>query len=680
MKTKRKLVWKIAIVALFMATIIVGCKKDEDIGIRPKVTSTDPINKATGIAVNSTISAIFSVGMDPSTITVANFTLQKGTATVTGTTGYTGSTATFNPASNLDPNSNYTATITTGVQDLDGKSLAKDYIWTFTTGAIPDVTLPTVTATDPANNATEVTLNKVIVATFSEPMDPPTVTSLTFTLKQGETSVPGVVTCTGTTGTFTPASNLEPNKIYTGTITIGAKDMSGNALASNFTFSFTTGNAPDILLPMVNSTDPVNNATDVLLNKVVSLTFSEAMDPLTINNTTFTLKNGETTVTGIVTKTATTATFTPSADLLPGTVYTATITTGVKDLTGNPLAANTVWTFTTGVLPTVISTDPANLATGVVLNKTVTAEFSAPMDPLTLTGTTFTVKQGASSVAGTVSYTGTTASFNSSGNLLPSTTYTVTVTTGAKSQPGFQLAVDYVWTFTTGELPTVISTDPANLATGVVLNKTVTAESKYKIPVILVFLMAVVFDYRLIMHSLESKFIEFGIALGGATAIYLVLNRYYGKGPKIFFIKEVWITIIYSIAIWGGPIIEAGDRINIVQGLLFFAFGLLIFSNVLICSFFEREIDSREGLRSFALDFGEELTLKLSIIAAGMAIIIAVVTYITFRVNGIPALILILIGTGYLSIMMRRNLFVDKESYGTLANLLLLLSFLSIIG
>ena len=201
---------------------------------------------------------------------------------------------------------------------------------------------------------------------------------------------------------------------------------------------------------------------------------------------------------------------------------------------------------------------------------------------------------------------------------------------------------------------------------------------KYKIPVFLVFLMGVVFDYRLVMHSLEPKFIQFGIALGGATAIYLLLNRYYGKGPRIFFIKEVWISLIYSIAIWGGPIIEVGDKINIPQGFLLFSFGLLIFSNVLICSFFDRETDSREGLRSFALDFGEGLTMKLSIIAAGMAIIIAFIAYFKFTVNGIPVLVLILIGTGYLAIMVWRDLFTNAERYTTLANLLLLLSFLAI--
>ncbi len=206
---------------------------------------------------------------------------------------------------------------------------------------------PTVTLTNPASNATGVSISQSISATFSEPMNPSTITTLTFTIKQGSTLVPGAVTYTGTQATFTPSSVLEINKIYTGTISTGVKDMTGDALISNYTFSFTTGNTPDTNKPTISSTDPLNNSTSVARNKVVAINFSEAMDPLTINASTFTLKQGSTAVSGSVVYAGTTATFSP-ATLSAGTTYTATITTGAKDLAGNALAANTVWSFTTG--------------------------------------------------------------------------------------------------------------------------------------------------------------------------------------------------------------------------------------------------------------------------------------------------------------------------------------------
>lgn len=101
-------------------------------------------------------------------------------------------------------------------------------------------------------------------------------------------------------------------------------------------------------LPVVNSTDPLNNATGVERNKAISLTFSEAMDASTINTSTFTLKQGATSVVGTVSYTAMKATFTPTSMLSVGTVYTATITTGAKNAAGKALAASKQWSFTTG--------------------------------------------------------------------------------------------------------------------------------------------------------------------------------------------------------------------------------------------------------------------------------------------------------------------------------------------
>ena len=101
-------------------------------------------------------------------------------------------------------------------------------------------------------------------------------------------------------------------------------------------------------LPLGTSSDPLNNVTGVARNKVLTFTFSEAMDPLTINNSTFILKQGSTTIPGTVSYSGTTATFTPTNILDANTTYTATITTGAKTLTGNSLAANAVWSFITG--------------------------------------------------------------------------------------------------------------------------------------------------------------------------------------------------------------------------------------------------------------------------------------------------------------------------------------------
>ena len=451
----------------------------------PIVSFTDPANLATGVALNQKVAATFSKTMDASTINSSTFTLMQGTTPVSGFVSYSGKTTIFAPANNLLPNTLYTATITTGSKDLAGIALVNNYVWTFTTGAAIVVTPPTVNSTDPVDLATAVALNQKVAATFSKTMDASTITTATFTLKQGTTSVSGFVSYTGTTATFAPASNLLASTTYTATITTGSKDLSGNALAANYVWTFTTGAAVVIVPPTVSLTDPVNLDTGVPLNQKISATFSKTMDASTIQTSTYYLRQGTTSISGFVSYTGTTALFTPASNLLPNTLYTVTITTGAKDLSGNALAANYVWTFTTGAAvvvtpPTVISTDPNNLAIAVPLNQKVAATFSKTMDASTLTTATFTLKQGTTSISGFVSYSGTIATFAPASNLLASTLYTATITTGAKDLAGNALANDYVWTFTTGAAvvivpPTVILADPLNLATGVALDKQISA-------------------------------------------------------------------------------------------------------------------------------------------------------------------------------------------------------------
>lgn len=315
----------------------------------PTVTSTFPANAATNVALNIKVTAAFSKVMD-SLSTTKSFTLANtslGGTPVNGSVSYAGITAVFTPSGNLLANTTYTATISNYAKDNVGNALASAYTWSFTTGAAANLISPTVVSTVPLNAATNVALNTKVSATFSEAMDPNTMNGTTFTLKQGTTLIAGAVNYTGVTATFTPVANLLPSTTYTETISTNAKDLSGNALVNNYVWSFTTGTLPNTTPPTVLSTIPVNNATGVVLNQQVSATFSEAMDPLTISTNTFTLFNGTAAVTGVVTYSGTTAIFIPSANLISNTLYTATIKTGAKDLSGNALANNYVWSFTT---------------------------------------------------------------------------------------------------------------------------------------------------------------------------------------------------------------------------------------------------------------------------------------------------------------------------------------------
>jgi hypothetical protein len=436
----------------------------------PMVIATVPTDTATGVPVAQVLTATFNESMLCATLKspATTFTVNgPGVAPVAGTVSCAGAIAIFTPAADLAFNTLYTATINTGAQDLAGTPMVTSKVWTFRTLPAPPLP-PAVISTVPVNLAPNVPVNQTLSATFSEAMDPVTINSATFLLKKtGGAAVNGVIAYVpaGSVATFKPFANLAPSTNYTATITSGALDLNDSEGVVTYTRTFTTAAGPITIAPTVISTIPVTLPEDVnvSLNQAVSAVFSEAMNPATINSTTFMLTGpGVTPVSGLVAYAAIgdTLVFIPSSNLTADTTYTATITTGVQDLAGDPLAANYVWTFKTGAVvvavpPELVSTVPVNAAINVPLNQAVSATFSEAMDPLTLTTTTFQLMQGGTLIPATITYDAINfiATLTPTNPLTASTTYTATVTNGATDLAGNPLGntgAPNPWTFTTG--------------------------------------------------------------------------------------------------------------------------------------------------------------------------------------------------------------------------------------
>lgn len=132
-----------------------------------------------------------------------------------------------------------------------------------------------------------------------------------------------------------------------------------------------TNGDPEINAPTVMSTIPANNEADIVRNATVSITFSEAMDPATINTNTFTLKQGTSAISGDVIYSGNTATFTALNSFASAEVYIANISTGAKSAQGVALTNNSEWTFTTaGSNEPLATVDLGTAANYVILAKT----------------------------------------------------------------------------------------------------------------------------------------------------------------------------------------------------------------------------------------------------------------------------------------------------------------------
>jgi hypothetical protein len=421
------------------------------------ITQVIPVNLADSVEVNPVLSVAFKQGTDPSKVSETTIILKKGSNSVPGKTTIAGTTATFKPETDLAPETEYIATVTTSPAGGASETRLNEYSWRFKTGHHHHNQLLSILSTDPVDNAKSVPVTAILTVTFNQELTTLLRNSTAVILKNGVSSIQGKLSFSGSKAVFKPSSSLEPNTVYSAKVKMGTGyHFNDDKSSDSFSWSFTTtGGGTDVTAPKVSSVSPLNNALSVPAGSTYSVTFSEQMNPSTITSSTITVKQGTTPVAGKVTYSGVKATFTPDAPFSSNTAYTGTVTTDAKDVAGNSLAAAFTSVFTTVATgsdvtaPTAVSVSPQSNATAVAVNTKPAVTFSEAMSSSSITTTTFTLKQGATSVAGTVSYSGTTATFTPSAALTGNTVYTGTITTGAKDAAGNSIAANYTWNFTT---------------------------------------------------------------------------------------------------------------------------------------------------------------------------------------------------------------------------------------
>ena len=369
----------------------------------PTVTSTSPASGATGAAVNTTVNGTFSSAMQAGSLTTNTVTLvQQGTtALVSGTVGYNGitKTVTLTPAAALAPGTLYTATVkggASGAKDSTGTPMAADFVWSFTTASAGGGTTAflsdrtwayavsgwgpvekdTSNGEQAAGDGKPINIAGVVYAKGLGAHAPADIRYPANGCSLFTTNV-GVDNEVGTNGSVVFQIWVDGVKQYdSGVMTggVAAKSASIPLTGSNKELRLVVTDAgdgnsfdhadwagakitcvPDTVPPTVTAKTPGAGATGVAVNRAVSATFSKFMQAGSLTTGTMTLvKQGTTTaLAGTVSydPTTYTARLTLTAVLAANTSYTATIkggAGGATDMAGNPLAADMVWTFTTG--------------------------------------------------------------------------------------------------------------------------------------------------------------------------------------------------------------------------------------------------------------------------------------------------------------------------------------------
>ena len=238
----------------------------------------------------------------------------------------------------------------------------------------------------PAHLSTSVGVGASIVLEFSEAIDPAT---LEVTSTPESTNLDAVLSNNNSTATLKPQNDRQPNTQYT--VTVSAKDLAGNSLASSpiSPFEFTTGANPDTTAPTITSISPTNNAMNVSVSGLsVTLTFSEPIKPgsiqMQVNQGGFELGVATFVMPNVVRWSS------PPEPFEPNTTYSMQVS--ALDLANNALTGTGTFTFRTGAPadsspPRVAYTLPTLDRQAVPRNTSVVVAFSEPMKRASVEGT-----------------------------------------------------------------------------------------------------------------------------------------------------------------------------------------------------------------------------------------------------------------------------------------------------
>ena len=333
-----------------------------------------------------------------------------------------------------------------------------------------DITDPKILSVYPPKDTTDIDVTRDIIITFSEPIDKTTLTDKTCYLESGGIKHGVNYTAIGNNTSMILValdSALKYGTSYNIHVTVGVTDLRGNPLESAYQSTFTT-KSPDLVPPTITGTYPIDGEDSVFVMEKVTVFFSEPMNRSSVENSfTLTWPDGVPAVIKKVDGSFTwdednkSLTFTPLISLKEATNYTITVSAASTDLSGNHLAANNSFKFATvpNAPPVIVYLGPANQEDSVSVNTTVVADFSEPIDPASITSSTFNLKLNGVLVSGTFEFLNENSRviFRPDANLGFGKTYLVTLSTGIKdiSNPSLNMKANKTGTFITASQQTV---------------------------------------------------------------------------------------------------------------------------------------------------------------------------------------------------------------------------------
>ena len=461
----------------------------------------DPPNYAT-VGTNMVPKMMFSKPLNPLFVSNSTFTMDLNDTgqwiPLDVKLSADGLEVTLQPTMALLPNTTYRyyAGTPSALQDQNGNNVTAGWYY-FYTGSGAVTSGPTVTVI-PADLATDIPLNTQIRVTVNGTMDPTSWSQNSIQLLDNSMQpVPGTVAWVNSSMlTFNATSALSPGVTYTVQIPSGGfTDTNGNSVVP-YTSTFTTGAAAATGGLTFTGSNITWGATVTNNVQPIVLTFSQLLDPTTVNSSTLKVMNswnGNYGLAGTYAVSLNQVTFTPASPYPAGaSIYVGecggpTDVLGEVFQNGNCYPQQLVYFVMSTAAPDttalqVLSVSPGSGSTNVKPDTSISVTFNKSINPSTAQGNNALLYAGQGvQDRGSISLSsdGRTLTF-STGTLYCNARYTVYLPAGGISDfSGNSLANPYDSTFDTGCNPTtgngsVVGNAPGNNASGVPVNTLLT--------------------------------------------------------------------------------------------------------------------------------------------------------------------------------------------------------------
>ncbi|RPI99346.1 MAG: hypothetical protein EHM39_06690, partial [Chloroflexi bacterium] len=460
---KRRNRWGLVALLILLTSLLAGFSLlagglaiAQDDALPPQVVDTIPL-AGEELPLDGPVTFYFDQDMDAASVEAA-FSVSPAVA---GDLSWpTASTLVFTPTADYERAAEYSFTLADTAESAAGVPLVDAYTLNLRTVGYLEVS-----EVLPAPDSEAVDTDAIITVIFNRPVVPLVSVEDMGTLPQPLVIDPPVEGKGEWLNTsifmFTPDTGLRGGTTYTVAVTAGLEDVTGGILSEDFSWSFTT------LQPDVLEIYPYDGDEGIVLETPVSVTFTQPMDPASLENGGFTLKYAypfpmtddwveteQEPVPGTFewNENFTELTFQPGDMLELGAAYYVTLDAEkALSATGATLREGALSTFYTVPYPAIIETSPFDGESEASPYGGFTIYFNTPMDLDSLEDKVI-IEPKPWRDFDTYFYDWR-YSYNLEFDTEPSTEYTITILPGMKDRYGNEITEGMTVNYVTAEYP-----------------------------------------------------------------------------------------------------------------------------------------------------------------------------------------------------------------------------------